>query len=293
MNSLKTYATILIAMMLWSATFVLVKIGLEEVTPIYLAALRFSIATMILVGFALVQFEIREIEQFTKNNFVTLLALGIVGIPIPNILQNLGMLYVSASMASILQNSSPAFTLILAAIFLRESLGYKKLSGLFISSIGVVIISTNGDFSTIGNGSPLFYGNLMLISSAICYSIYAIIGKKLLENNSPLLILTVSTLMGTVLLNIISILTEPVNFLYSAVTWSAILVLAVICTVIGTLLYFEALKELEASKTGFFALLIPVFAIIQASVLLAETIHPYQIACGALVLLGIWIAQME
>ncbi len=293
MNSLKTYATILIAMMLWSATFVLVKIGLAEVTPIYLAAMRFSIATIVLMGYALVKFKIQEIKQFAKDNFVTLLALGIVGITIPNIMQNLGMLYVTASMASILQNSSPAFTLILAAIFLRESLGYKKLFGLAISFIGVVVISTNGDFSTIGNGSPLFYGNLMLISSAICYSIYTIIGKKLLENNNPLLILAVSTLMGTILLNIISVLTEPVIFSYSAETWSVILTLAIICTVIGTLLYFEVLKELEASKTNFFALLIPIFATIQAYVFLAETIHPYKIACGALILAGIWIAQKE
>jgi len=292
MTSPKAYASILAAVLLWSASFVLVKIGLTEVTPIYLAALRFSLATIIFAGCALAKFEMRQIKTFTKDNFATLLALGVVGVTLPNISQNLGMRYITASMSSILQNSSPAFTLILAAIFLHESLGYRKVSGLTLSFIGVTIISLNGSFSPLGD-SVVFYGNLMLIFSAVCYSIYTIIGKKIVANNSPLLILATSTLMGTVLLNIISITVEPVELAYSVNVWGVVLGLAIPCTVIGTLFYFEALKELEASKTNFFTFLIPVFAIIQASVFLSERIYPYQIVCGVLVIVGIWLAQTE
>ncbi len=292
MTSPKAYASILAAVLLWSASFVLVKIGLTEVTPIYLAALRFSIATVIFAGCALAKFEMRQIKTFTKDNFAMLLALGIVGVTLPNISQNLGMRYITASMSSILQNSSPAFTLILASIFLHESLGYRKMSGLALSLIGVTIISLNGGFSPLGD-SMVFYGNLMLIFSAVCYSIYTIIGKKIVANNSPLLILATSTLMGTVLLNIISITVEPVELAYSVNIWGVVLGLSILCTVIGTLLYFEALKELEASKTNFFTFLIPVFAVIQASVFLSERIYPYQIVCGVLVIVGIWLAQTE
>jgi len=292
MTSLKAYASILAAVLLWSASFVLVKIGLTEVTPIYLAALRFSLATVIFAGCALAKFEMRQIKRFTKDNFATLFVLGIVGVTLPNISQNLGMRYITASMSSILQNSSPAFTLILAAIFLHESLGYRKMSGLVLSLTGVTIISLNGGFSPLGD-SMVFYGNLMLLFSAVCYSTYTIIGKKIVANNSPLLILAVSTLMGTVLLDLISIMVEPVKLAHSINVWSIVLGLSIPCTVVGTLLYFEALKELEASKTNFFTFLIPVFAIIQASVFLSERIYPYQIGCGILVMVGIWIAQTE
>ncbi|UZE92647.1 MAG: DMT family transporter [Methanosarcinales archaeon] len=292
MTSLKAYASILAAVLLWSASFVLVKIGLTEVTPIYLAALRFSFATVIFTAYALVKFEMHQIKRFTKDNFATLFTLGIVGVTLPNISQNLGMRYITASMSSILQNSSPAFTLILAAIFLHESLGHRKVSGLVLSFIGITIISLNGSFSPPGD-SMAVYGNLMLIFSAMCYSIYTIIGKKIVANNSPLLILAVSTLIGTMLLNLISITVEPVELAYSMATWSAVLGLAIPCTVIGTLLYFEALKELEASKTNFFTFLIPMFAIMQASVFLSERIYPYQIGCGVLVIFGIWLAQTE
>ncbi|MDI6888606.1 MAG: DMT family transporter [Methanocellales archaeon] len=292
MNSPKAYASILVAVLLWSASFVLVKIGLTEVTPIYLAALRFSLATVVFAGCALAKFEMCQIKTFTKNNFATLFALGIVGVTLPNISQNLGMRHITASMSSILQNSSPTFTLVLAAIFLHESLGYRKVSGLALSLTGVTIISLNGGFSPLGD-SMVFYGNLMLLFSAACYSIYTIIGKKIVANNSPLLILAVSTLMGTVLLDLISITVEPVEFAYPANIWGIILGLSILCTVIGTLLYFEALRELEASKTNFFTFLIPVFAIIQASVFLAERIYLYQIGCGVLIIGGIWLAQTE
>ena len=289
---LKTYVAILIAVIFWSMSFVLTKVGLSEVTPIYLASLRFSIATIMFVGYALIKFEMRQIKEFTKDNFTTLLVLGIVGVTIPNILQNMGMLFITASMASILQNSSPAFTLILAAIFLRESLGCRKVSGLVLSLISVTIISINSNLPTFSS-SMVFYGNLMLVSTAICYSIYTVIGKKIVANNSPLLILAVSTLMGTILLDIISALVEPIRFTYPMNIWGILFALAILCTVLGTILYFEVLRRLEASKTNFFTFLIPVFAVIQASVLLGETIHPYQIVCGALIIFGIWLAQTE
>ncbi|MDI6903131.1 MAG: DMT family transporter [Methanocellales archaeon] len=289
---LKTYVAILIAVIFWSMSFVLTKVGLSEVTPIYLASLRFSIATIMFVGYALTKFEMRQIKEFTKDNFTTLLVLGIVGVTIPNILQNMGMLFITASMASILQNSSPAFTLILAAIFLRESLGCRKVSGLVLSLTGVTIISTNGNLPTFSS-SMVFYGNLMLVSTAICYSIYTVIGKKIVANNSPLLILAVSTLMGTILLDVVSALVEPIRFTYPMNIWGILFALAILCTVLGTILYFEVLRRLEASKTNFFTFLIPVFAVIQASVLLGETVHPYQIVCGALIIFGIWLAQTE
>ncbi|MDI6639624.1 MAG: DMT family transporter [Methanocellales archaeon] len=289
---LKTYVAILIAVIFWSMSFMLTKVGLSEVTPIYLASLRFSIATIMFVGYALTKFEMRQIKEFTKDNFTTLLVLGIVGVTIPNILQNMGMLFITASMASILQNSSPAFTLILAAIFLRESLGCRKVSGLVLSLTGVTIISTNGNLPTFSS-SMVFYGNLMLVSTAICYSIYTVIGKKIVANNSPLLILAVSTLMGTILLDIVSALVEPIRFTYPTNIWGILFALAILCTVLGTILYFEVLRRLEASKTNFFTFLIPVFAVIQASVILGETIHPYQIVCGALIIFGIWLAQTE
>ncbi|MFC1786969.1 DMT family transporter [Halobacteriota archaeon] len=288
----KTYASIIIAVVLWSMSFVLTKMGLNEVTPIYLASLRFSIATIIFVGYALIKFEMKQIKEFTKDNFTTLLVLGIVGVTIPNILQNIGMLHLTVSVASILQNSSPAFTMILATIFLRESLGFRKFSGLLLSLTGVIIISTNGNIPNFSS-SIAFYGNLMLLSTAISYSVYTIIGKKIVEKNSPLLILALSTLMGTILLDIISVLVEPVKFTYPTNIWIILFVLAILCTVIGTILYLKVLKELEASKTNIFTFLIPVFAIIQASVFLDERIRAYQIICGALIIFGIWITQTE
>ncbi len=273
-------------------SFVLTKIGLSEVTPIYLASLRFSIATIMYVGYTLINFEVKQIKEFTKDNFTTLLVLGIVGVTIPSILQNIGMLHLTVSVASILQNSSPAFTLILAAIFLRESIGCRKVSGLLISLAGVIIISTNGNILTYSS-SMAFYGNLMLVSTAISYSVYTIIGKKIVEKYSPLLILTFSTLIGTVLLDTISILAEPVKFTYPTNIWIVLFLLAILCTVLGTILYFEVLRDLEASKTNIFTFLIPISAVIQASVFLGESIHLHQILCGALIIFGIWLAQTE
>ena len=294
MPSKKAYVMIILTVILWSSTFTFIQIGLKEITPIYLGALRFIIASMLLVAYALIKFKIEEIKNFTKNNFVILVALGIFGITIPNIVQNIGMLFVTASMASILQNSSPAFTLLLASIFLNEYIGFKKIIGLIISFIGVVLISIdNGSISIVGENYYSLYGNILIIISALCYSIYFILSKKIIKDNHPALILAISTVIGTILLSIVSIGVEPIDFSFSKLTWFAIIMMAIFGSVISTLMYFKALKEFEVSKINFFTLLIPIFAIIQAHIILGDVLQPNQIVFGALILFGIWIAQRE
>ncbi|MCD5425276.1 MAG: DMT family transporter [Methanosarcinaceae archaeon] len=294
MASKKAYVMIILAVILWSSTFTFIQIGLKEVTPIYIGALRFVIASMLLIVYVLIKFKIEEIKNFTKNNFIILTALGIFGITIPNIVQNIGMLFVTASMASILQNSSPAFTLLLASIFLNEYIGFKKIIGLIISFIGVVLISIdNGSISIVGENYYSLYGNILIIISALCYSIYFILSKKIIKDNHPALILAISTVIGTILLSIVSIGVEPIDFSFSKLTWFAIIMMAIFGSVISTLMYFKALKEFEVSKINFFTLLIPIFAIIQAHIILGDVLQPNQIVFGALILFGIWIAQKE
>ncbi|NKQ38849.1 MAG: DMT family transporter [Methanosarcinales archaeon] len=294
MVSKKAYVMIILAVILWSSTFTFIQIGLKEVTPIYIGALRFVIASMLLIVYVLIKFKIEEIKNFTKNNFIILTALGIFGITIPNIVQNIGMLFVTASMASILQNSSPAFTLLLASIFLNEYIGFKKIIGLIISFIGVVLISIdNGSISIVGENYYSLYGNILIIISALCYSIYFILSKKIIKDNHPALILAISTVIGTILLSIVSIGVEPIDFSFSKLTWFAIIMMAIFGSVISTLMYFKALKEFEVSKINFFTLLIPIFAIIQAHIILGDVLQPNQIVFGALILFGIWIAQKE
>lgn len=294
MASKKAYVMIILAVILWSSTFTFIQIGLKEVTPIYIGALRFVIASMLLIVYVLIKFKIEEIKNFTKNNFIILTALGIFGITIPNIVQNIGMLFVTASMASILQNSSPAFTLLLASIFLNEYIGFKKIIGLIISFIGVVLISIdNGSISIVGENYYSLYGNILIIISALCYSIYFILSKKIIKDNHPALILAISTVIGTILLSIVSIRVEPIDFSFSKLTWFAIIMMAIFGSVISTLMYFKALEEFEVSKINFFTLLIPIFAIIQAHIILGDVLQPNQIVFGALILFGIWIAQKE
>lgn len=294
MASKKAYVMIILAVILWSSTFTFIQIGLKEVTPIYIGALRFVIASMLLIVYVLIKFKIEEIKNFTKNNFIILTALGIFGITIPNIVQNIGMLFVTASMASILQNSSPAFTLLLASIFLNEYIGFKKIIGLIISFIGVVLISIdNGSISIVGENYYSLYGNILIIISALCYSIYFILSKKIIKDNHPALILAISTVIGTILLSIVSIGVEPIDFSFSKLTWFAIIMMAIFGSVISTLMYFKALEEFEVSKINFFTLLIPIFAIIQAHIILGDVLQPNQIVFGALILFGIWIAQKE
>ena len=260
------------------------------VPPITLAMLRNTVFLPILI-FLLIRENTRKLFYHTKNTWVLFILLGIFTVFIPNVAQNIGMQYTTASMSSIIQSSTPIFTIILALLFLGESRDKSKLVGSFIAMIGVVLLVSGGRFEFTGT----IYGNILILISCISYAISGVILKKGLAETSPSHLLFFETLFGFLFLLILSVLYENVSviFTFGLFTWFIIVVLAVFASGIASILYYVVLADTELSRLIVFVYLIPVFAVIFSYILLGEIITYKTVIFALLTLLGIIVAQRK
>ncbi|MBU4189976.1 MAG: DMT family transporter, partial [Candidatus Thermoplasmatota archaeon] len=160
MGKWKALTMILGAVLMWSASYPLIKIALLDVPPVLLGSLRHLIFIPMFIMIFINQGKNAFVHS--RKNWLVFTGIGVFAIALPNIFQNIGMKYTTASLSSIIQSSGPVFTIALAVIFLGESLNIRKVSGAFIALTGTIMLVGGGSFCFAGS---TFYGNILLLLS--------------------------------------------------------------------------------------------------------------------------------
>jgi len=279
---------ILGAVLMWSASYPLIKIALVDVPPILLGSLRHLIFIPMFIMIFLNQGKNAFVHS--RKNWLVFTGIGVFAIALPNIFQNIGMKYTTASVSSIIQSSGPVFTIALAVIFLGESLNIRKVSGAFIALTGTVMLVTGGKFCFSGT---TFYGNLLLLLSAVSYAVAGVITKKGLEKISPFTLLGFGIMIGFIILSVASMFTENVAVAAAIppLIWIIILLLALFPSFIAAWLWYKVLINTELSKLSVFVYLMPVFAVLFSYIMIQEVVDVYTLFFAALIIGGVAIAQ--
>lgn len=283
---------LLTPVVIWSTVFPLSKLVLEHIPPTSLAALRFSIGALCLLGYAVYAFGWPAVYGSFCRRYKTYVLLGVVGIFSNNLLQNLGLALTSASSASLLSTIDPLFTVVLSLLFLGEKLSKYKAAGLVLAFVGVYLVTTDGrGIADWGTG----VGNLLIVAAAMGFSLYTVLSKQVLRHEEPPIVVAWSTVVGAVLLCAASfVLDRYINWGDLAVSHKLItLYLAVVPTSVSVVVYFYLLQRVQASQAATSLFLIPVFAIIWAVVLLGESVTPAMLVGGGLIISGVWLAIYE
>ena len=278
---------------MWSFSFPLIKIVLDNgVPPITLAAIR-AIVFIPIIIFLLIKNGKKNIPA-SKEDWLIYISIGLFTIILPGILQNTGMMYTTASASSIIQTSGPIFTILFAIVILKESAGKKKIIGSLCALIGTIFLVMNLD-ENINLFDTSVYGNFLILLSGISYAISSIITKKGLERKNPLQILGFSSLIGFIVLSLISSFEKPLEVIItlSIETWFAIFLLALFPSFIAILFWYMAMMKEEISRLVSFIYLMPVFAVIFSYILIGEIISIQTILFATLIIVGVAIAQIN
>ncbi|MBA3043555.1 DMT family transporter [archaeon] len=288
MGKWKALIMILGAVLMWSASYPLIKIALLDVPPVLLGSLRHLIFIPMFIMIFINQGKNAFVHS--RKNWLVFTGIGVFAIALPNIFQNIGMKYTTASVSSIIQSSGPVFTIALAVIFLGESLNIRKVSGAFIALTGTIMLVGGGSFCFAGS---TFCGNILLLLSAISYSISGIITKKGLEKNSPFTLLGFGIMIGFVILSVFSMFTENTGVVttFPPLIWIIILLLALFPSFIASWLWYKVLINIELSKLAVFVYLMPVFAVLFSYIMIQEVVDVYTMFFAALILGGVALAQ--
>jgi drug/metabolite transporter (DMT)-like permease len=258
-NLLITFILILVSL-IWAGSFISVKITVDEISPINLAFIRFLIATPFM--FFIILLRKRE-KTLPKKELPALVVLGLSGVTLIYIFQYIGIEYTTASTASVLINVNVIFIAILSFLFLKEQFSLKKTGGVALSFIGVIIVI----FAQMRNEAIAFsdiflLGCILVLLSAGCWSIYSIVGKRILTKHDPITVTAYAFAIGTVFyLPFISYDIATVIQNISINGWMAILYLAFLSSVFGYICWYYALSKIEASRAAVFLNLIPLFTI--------------------------------
>ncbi len=283
---------ILFAVFTWGLSFPLLKVALEGVQPITLAMLRFAIGLIPLLLFLALKGGWESIIVPLREDWKFFLCLGIIGIVLPNILQNYGMRWTDASISSIIQSSGPIFTILLAVLFLREPLGVNKVLGTALALSGAILLVTEGGGRFTGS---TFIGNFLVLMSAVSYSFSSVLSKKMLEKHGPVTIALLSMVIGTLILAVLSIFESPQEHMaqISAYHWLIVVILALLPGTLALLIWYKILRTTEVSRLILFIYLIPVFATAISYFMLEEIITLNTVLFALLIVCGVMIAQYE
>lgn len=282
-RNLLAYILLILTMVMWASAFSGIRYMLDFMTPMSFTVLRMVIAsaTMLVVGL------LRGVKLPERRDLKYVVSAGILGFSGYHLLLNLGATHISAGQASFIIATTPIWTAVLAAKFLRETITMRIAGGLAISLLGVSIISLSGA------GVSVSVGVLFVLLAALCDAIYTILSKGLLERYRAIDFAVYSTLIGCLPMFVYLPWAWPEVAALNMKAWMVVIYLGVVPVSLGYWLSNVALSILPATRATQMMLLVPAIAAVIAWLVLGEQPGMQMLIGGPLILLGVLVGNVR
>ena len=260
----------------WAYSPIGVHLGLHSYSPGQLALLRFLIASLFMAGVALVL----GIGRPRWRDVPWLLVLGFFGVFLHHTALNYGQQWVTAAASSVLAQSAPLFSVLIAFLVLKERVSVWRwvCVSLGLVGVGVVICGDRG----IGEIDPR---GVLILLAALSWSVYFALQKHYAHRYSPLTMACYMVWAGTLML-CVNLPDLPAAVLRAPVAENlAVLVLGIFPSALAYLAWGYVLKHVEVSRAAVAMYLIPPVAMLMAATLLGEQVTPW-VVLGALIVLA-------
>jgi drug/metabolite transporter (DMT)-like permease len=274
---------------LWSTSWVLIKIGLEDLPALTFAGLRYFIAFLVLIPFFLLSKRRHQLQTLTWRSWLILALLGLLYYTITQGTQFLGLTYLPAITFSMMLNSTALVVAALGIIFLHEILTSMQWAGILIFLAGVLFFFFPFDFP---QGSAVGY--FIAAVSVLATSLSSIIGRDVnrQKNLSPLTVTIVSMGIGATLLLLLGIWTEGLPQI-DLRSWLIIIWLAIVNTAFAFTLWNRTLRTLTATESSVINNTMLIQISILAWLFLGESLSWLQIGGLLLVAAGTLLVQIK
>lgn len=263
---------------IWGIPYLLIRIAVADVPPVFVAFARTFIGALILLPIALAKGEVRP----ALRHWRPLLVFTLVEISVPWWLLGYAETRINSSTAGLLIATVPVLAAGLAALSGREAFDGRRALGLAIGLGGVVaVVGLDIDVS---NG----WAVAAALATALGYATGAIVISRFLSEVPPLGVIAVSLAVAATLYVPFVIPVWPAHITAEAA--GSAVVLGVVCTALAFLLFFSLIKEAGPTRATVITYLNPVVALLLGVLLLSEPLTPGMLVGFALVLLGSFLA---
>jgi len=253
-----------IASSLWGTSFPAIKIGLQYMDAYTFVFLRFFFA--LLTMFAVMLLTKNFSFNFNKKRLI--LFLGVTN-GTAYLLQYIGMVYAFASKSSLFVNLSVVWVALLSPIVLKEQMGRKKVASVILSLLGVVFVTTNLDFRSLGVGEVV--GDLLVIGAGILWALFIVYNKPLVRESKNMIQSMTWLLLFTMLPLLPVVPFSADNFLSLTLeAWIAIIYTAIFCWVAPYYLWMKGLKNISPLTSAVILLNEIIVAVTISTIILGE-----------------------
>ncbi len=271
----------------WGGSFLFNAILVAELPVITIVAIRVTVAALALWGF--VRVTGRKIPT-TPQVWGPLLILGVLNNAIPFSLIVQGQTQITSGLASILNATTPFFTILVAGFFLTdERFSVLRVLGVVVGFSGVILMVGPEALGSLGAD---FWAQLCALGAALSYGFASVFGRCFRELKvDPVMVATGQVTMSSLVLWPIALWIDgPQDILGLSFNAAASMFgLAVLCTSFAYILYFRILERAGATNISLVTFLVPISAIILGVLVLGESIFIKEIIGMTLIGLGLAI----
>jgi len=270
---------------LWGGSFAFMRVAVAGLGPLWLAETRVTLAFLALYAFARMR---RGVPAFLAH-WREYAIIGLVNTALPFALFAWATQHAPASVAAILNATSPFFGAIVAAIWLRERITPIKLAGMAVGFSGVVLL--------VGWQSQQLDGDALLavgacLAASLCYGIASVYARTKLEGLSSFSIALYSQMTAAAMLAL-ALPFAPLPISISPLVVGNVTALALASTAVAYLLYFRLIADLGPARALTVTFLIPLFGVLWGWLFLGERVGIDTLGACALILCGTWLAVRQ
>jgi len=280
----------LFTVIVWGASFIATKVAIRDISPVTLVWLRFGIGVIVLGIAAAAR---RQLALPKRSELGYFALLGFLGITFHQWLQSTGLLTAQASTTAWIIASTPVFMVLLGWGFLKEKLSRPQMLGITLAAVGVLLVVSKGDISSLAAGKFGTPGDFLILISAPNWAVFSILSRRGLQQypatRMMLYVMVFGWLFSTVLFLTGAGIGEIANL--SRDGWIAVLFLGVIVSGGAYIAWYDALAVISASQIGVFLYLEPLVAVVVAAIVLGEPLLLASLLGGAIILFGVWLVN--
>lgn len=280
------YTLLIMLALIWGGSFALIKLAVDTIPTLTMTAARLLLGAEVLTLVAIIA---RQGLPPNRKLLFGIAAAGLFGNALPFSLISWGEEVIDSGLAAILMAVMPLTTVLLAHLFTGdEKLNRRKLAGVALGLVGLVVLIGPDKFATLGSQTVR---QLAVAAAALCYGINAIITKRLLFVPPLALAAAIVTASAIMLIPFAVMMDHPWTLQASQTSIWATIVLGVLQTAIATLIMFALITRQGASFFAQINFLVPLAGVFYGVVFLAERPTANAYLALAVILTGIAIAR--
>lgn len=275
--------------LIWGVNFSVIKAALADFEPLAFNALRFGLASAILLAFFLAR---REGPRFSRREWLILAALGVLGNVLYQILFILGIDRTRAGNTSLLLETVPILTALMSSAAGHERLSSKVWTGILLSLAGAAVVVA-GSARGLGFGRATVNGDLLVLAAAAAWAAYTVAASQLVRRHGTVAVTATTMWIGTAGLFAVglpSLAAQDWGAVRQA-AWAGLVYSGAFAIAGAYLLWYLLVGRIGSTRAAVYTTTIPVVAMAVAWLAIGEVPTTAQAIGAAAIIGGVVLAQ--